>query len=259
MTLEWTMPDGAWTLRAVATHPDFATNRWMYVLLSEHSDEARFALVRYRELEGVLGERAVLATFSHRARVDRPRLRFGPDGKLYVALLSSISATIDEASREPHPFIMRLNDDGSVPADNPGRRVFLDIVATSPTALGWDFVTGEVWIVEQRDRGHSVVYGTANREAAIQFQTLANAIAVGLGILGTPDVPAGRRFWTFLSDGTAYDLDVSRRTSSRSHAFARGSDAEIYDALLTSDGDLFSCGTRSLQGQDYFVQRTRVR
>lgn len=256
MTLEWTMPDGPWTLRAVAIHPDFATNRWMYVLLTERSDPSQLALVRYRELKGVLGERAVLATFSHRAPVHRPRLRFGPDGKLYVALLADTMDSTALAASEPREFIMRLNDDGSVPLGNPGKRASLPVAATNPMAVEWDDVTGELWIVEQRVPGQSVVYAAAHRDAAIEFRTPLDSTAIGLGILRTPDTPADRRFWAFRSDGNAHELETPRRTSSRSHAFADGS---VADALGTSDGDILSCGTRSPQDQDYFVQRSSLR
>jgi glucose/arabinose dehydrogenase len=46
-----------------------------------------------------------------------PTLHFGPDGKLYIAVGSSCNACIEDDPRRG--AILRLNPDGSIPADNP--------------------------------------------------------------------------------------------------------------------------------------------
>jgi glucose/arabinose dehydrogenase len=89
------------------------------------------------------------ATGSFGARID-----FGPDGKLYV---TSGDRNWGEKAQDPQSHlgkILRLNDDGSAPADNPfvGRAGYLPEIYTlghrNPTGLRFDPATGQLWSSE---------------------------------------------------------------------------------------------------------------
>ncbi|MET3010140.1 PQQ-dependent sugar dehydrogenase [Stenotrophomonas koreensis] len=112
----------------VITHPDFAGNRLVYLSYAEEgADDTRGAAVaRARLVEGgngpalegleVIWRQVPYTTggghYGH-------RLAFGPDGKLWIS--SSERQKFDPAQDMASNLgkIIRLNDDGSVPADNP--------------------------------------------------------------------------------------------------------------------------------------------
>ena len=112
----------------VITHPDFAGNRLVYLSYAEEgADDTRGAAVaRARLVEGGNGPalegleviwRQVPYT-TGRGHYGH-RLAFGPDGKLWIS--SSERQKFDPAQDMASNLgkIIRLNDDGSVPADNP--------------------------------------------------------------------------------------------------------------------------------------------
>jgi glucose/arabinose dehydrogenase len=89
------------------------------------------------------------ATGSFGARID-----FGPDGRLYV---TSGDRNWGEKAQDPQSDlgkILRLNDDGSVPNDNPfvGTDGYLPEIYTlghrNPTGLRFDPATGDLWSTE---------------------------------------------------------------------------------------------------------------
>ncbi len=113
----------------VLPHPDFADNGWIYISYAEPGEgdtrgaavaRARLALagdgsgtlsdfsVIWRQVPKVSGQ----GHYGH-------RLAFGPDGKLWIS--SSERQKFDPAQDMQSNLgkIVRLNDDGSVPADNP--------------------------------------------------------------------------------------------------------------------------------------------
>lgn len=144
--LEWLAPPGdPVLLRSIATDPDYQRTHRIFLLLTSTA-QGRLIVARYREIEGVMGEAAVL--FDQPAAVSRPSLRFGPDGRIYIFLLSD-SADHDP---EPRPFIMRLNDDGSVPRENSSGSPWLDLQARAPSAAAWD-ADGQLWVIERDTKG----------------------------------------------------------------------------------------------------------
>jgi glucose/arabinose dehydrogenase len=82
------------------------------------------------------------------------RIEFGPDNRLYI---TSGDRNWGEKAQDPGSHlgkILRINDDGSVPNDNPfvRRRGYLPEIYTlghrNPTGLRFDRVTGELWSTE---------------------------------------------------------------------------------------------------------------
>lgn len=113
----------------VLPHPDFARNGWVYLSYAEAGEGdtrggavARAKLVLDTRGGGALSDVQVIwrqvPKVSGRGHYGH-RLAFGPDGKLWIT--SSERQKFDPAQDMASNLgkIVRLNDDGSVPADNP--------------------------------------------------------------------------------------------------------------------------------------------
>ena len=148
-------------LMDVVLHPQFASNRLLYFsYLKPVSTERESALTVARGRFDGSAITGLSDIFTTGVGVSGPsRLAFGRDGKLYVTTPSSGDGA---TSQDPDSYagkVLRLNDDGSVPADNP----FVGRVGHKPevftlghrNALGLAVnpTTGEMWQSEMGPNG----------------------------------------------------------------------------------------------------------
>ncbi len=164
----WPSPSiPAASLQAVAVHPQFATNRFVYLYYVKSDADAKttLALARAR-LEGnaLVDVREVFETDAWiQGGPVAGRAVFGPDGMLYLTLNDHDrhNATDDPSVRIFSQHLdsdvgknLRIRDDGSIPADNPfvGRRDANPQVFTyghrNTTDFAWHPTTGELWATE---------------------------------------------------------------------------------------------------------------
>jgi hypothetical protein len=126
---------------SVALAPDFATSRHLYTLSAMPSaDGSRLFVTRYRELNGSVGEAAVVVSEQVRTTDPGGVLRFGPEQAMYVA-------TADQSSGR----ILRFLADGRIPPDNPGASPLLSIIRRAPTGLAWAPDGAALWSVQHAD------------------------------------------------------------------------------------------------------------
>ncbi len=76
------------------------------------------------------------------------RIKFGPDGKLYATVGDAGNTSNAQNRRSQNGKILRMNGDGSVPADNPikGSRVW-SLGHRNPQGIDWDS-KGRLWAAE---------------------------------------------------------------------------------------------------------------
>jgi aldose sugar dehydrogenase len=140
----------------VLLHPDFATNRMLYLSYAKGIDEAHSttALSRARFDGKQLTE--VEEIFVANTRSMSPtnfggRMVFGSDGKLYMTVGERQEQHRAQDTLDHGGKVLRLNDDGSVPDDNPfvGKQGHLPEIYTlghrSPQGLAVHPETGEIW------------------------------------------------------------------------------------------------------------------
>ena len=135
-----TSRDGEKGLMGLAIDPDFTTNRFVYLYYTYAVGTAsRNKLVRMRDVNGRGIEETVLLDGIPGSNLhDGGRIKFGPDGKLYVTTGDAENAQNAQNTGTPAGKILRLNKDGSPPADNP--------IAGSPMwSLGHRNVQGIAW------------------------------------------------------------------------------------------------------------------
>lgn len=113
-------PSGESGLMSVALHPDFSTNHFIYLSYAYGGDGVRVRVVRYREAPDGLNDRKVIIENIPAAQFHAGcRIRFGPDGKLYITTGDATKRDLAQQMDSLAGKTLRLNDDGSVPSDNP--------------------------------------------------------------------------------------------------------------------------------------------
>ena len=105
-------------LMGMALHPKFADNHFLYLAYAyQDKGDQRVRVARYRETGETLTDAKTIIENIPAARYHSgTRLRFGPDGKLYIttgdATKQSEAQKLDTLAGKT----LRLSDDGSVPA-----------------------------------------------------------------------------------------------------------------------------------------------
>ncbi|HEX8845512.1 MAG TPA: PQQ-dependent sugar dehydrogenase [Pyrinomonadaceae bacterium] len=108
-------------LMGMTLHPQFAENHFIYLAYAYDSgDGQRDRVVRFRETGAGLTDRKLIIEDIPAAQFHAGcRLRFGPDGKLYITTGDATRPDIAQRLDSLGGKTLRLNDDGTVPTDNP--------------------------------------------------------------------------------------------------------------------------------------------
>ena len=157
----------AGALQAAIVHPEFATNRniFLYYVKTDADAKTTLALARARLVGSELQD--VAEVFVTDAWIQggplAGRAAFGPDGMIYLTINDhDRHNAVDDASIRIFAQhldsdvgkVLRVRDDGSVPADNPfvGRADANPQVFTyghrNATDFAWHPTTGELWSTE---------------------------------------------------------------------------------------------------------------
>jgi glucose/arabinose dehydrogenase len=144
--------DGEGGLLGLAIASNFSADPWLYIMHTSPTDNR---VVRIRYLDGVLsGSPQVLISGIARNKFHNGgRLRFGPDGKLYVATGDGQNGSWAQDRNNLAGKILRINADGSVPSDNPFGNLVWSYGHRNPQGLAFDS-HGRLW---QQEFGNTVM------------------------------------------------------------------------------------------------------
>ena len=111
-------------LTGITFDPNFADNGWVYVYYTAstptfHNRVSRFTANGDLALPGSEVVLQDFPTLGESAQHNAGALHFGPDGKLFVAIGDNLRSTNSASMETVLGKILRLNPDGSIPADNP--------------------------------------------------------------------------------------------------------------------------------------------
>jgi len=141
----------------VLLHPEFSSNRIVYLSYAkgrEEDDLSTTALARARlNADTLVGLEDIFIanSWSQSPTNFGGRMTFGEDGKLYMTIGERQEETRAQDLMDHGGKVIRLNEDGSVPADNPfigNDAVLPEIFAygvRSPQGLAFNPWTGDLW------------------------------------------------------------------------------------------------------------------
>jgi aldose sugar dehydrogenase len=184
-------PSSEGGLLGLTLHPDFASNRLFYLYYTVRKQgRAVNRVERWRLSEDAAqasADRVIIDDIPAAQYHNGGRLRFGPDGMLYVGTGDAGTPQLSQDSTSPAGKILRLTPDGDVPADNPspGQAAFLTGIRNTQGFDWWDettlLVTDHGPSGEMGRRGHDevsvaragdnlgwpTIYGCQGREAMV--------------------------------------------------------------------------------------------
>jgi glucose/arabinose dehydrogenase len=113
-------PTGESGLMDITLHPNFASNGFLYLTYAYNKDGKRDRVVRYTYAGGKFTDPKTIIEDIPAAQFHAGmRCRFGPDGKLYISDGDSTKWELAQQMDSLAGKILRLNDDGTIPQDNP--------------------------------------------------------------------------------------------------------------------------------------------
>ena len=159
LTLTDVAADGEGGLLGIALHPSFDANHLVYLVYTAQTSGGRVnRLVRYREVNQILGERAVLLDNIPAASIhDGSRIRFGPDGFLYMTMGDAADPSLAQSLGSLNGKLLRLTDTGTAAPGNPFTSPIWSYGHRNPQGLDWHPVSGELWESEHGQTGNDEI------------------------------------------------------------------------------------------------------
>jgi glucose/arabinose dehydrogenase len=140
--------DGERGALGVAVHPGWPAQPFVYVFVTRNTSVGlRNQVLRIKVQNGRVGVRKLLSVAAGPAsNHNGGRILFGPDKRLYVVIGdNAVSANSQDRTGNLRGKILRLNADGSVPANNPfGKRIWAYGIRNS-IGFAFDPQNGRLW------------------------------------------------------------------------------------------------------------------
>ncbi|WP_189012970.1 PQQ-dependent sugar dehydrogenase [Paenarthrobacter histidinolovorans] len=248
------VPGGEGGLLGLALSPSFASDRWLYAYLTSATDN-RIARMRLSEdASGALGLGApevIFAGIPKASTHNGGRIRFGPDGMLYVGTGDSQRREQPQDTNALGGKILRLTPEGRPAPGNPfGDSPVYSYGHRNVQGLAWD-ADGRLWasefgpdvddelnlITPGGNYGWPLVTGAPGRsgltDAKVVWPSTAEASPSGLEIVnGVAYTGAlrGQRLWAVPLDGPTAQTPV---------AYFTGEYGRLRDVARAPNGDLW--------------------
>ncbi|MDA1316754.1 MAG: PQQ-dependent sugar dehydrogenase [bacterium] len=140
--IEGVKQSGEGGLLGAALHPNFSSNHYIYLYVTSKGEDTDINRVERHifdlETNTLSEKRVILDSIPGAIYHDGGRITFGPDGNLYI---TTGDATYEDTAQDKDSLsgkILRIKDDGSIPADNPFGNEVYSYGHRNPQGLAWD-------------------------------------------------------------------------------------------------------------------------
>ena len=250
-------------LLGLAVHPDFKNNNWVYLYFTSGvGGRITNRIERYRLLGNTLTDKKIiLENIAGSSVHDGGQVEFGPDGLLYITTGDAGNESSAQDRNSLNGKILRLRDDGSIPADNPFGTAVYSYGHRNPQGLAWDD-RGRLWAAEHgrsgiqsgldelnliekgKNYGWPAIQGDESREGMV-----TPVINSGAGETWAPSglaFFAGRLFFAGLRGQTLYAYNP--QTKGLDKYFA-GEYGRLRAVKTSNEGLYFTTSNRDGRGQ----------
>jgi glucose/arabinose dehydrogenase len=150
-------------LLGLAIHPDFDRNHYIYIYLTARSgDDIINRVERYIFENDSISERRIIVDSIEASSVhDGGRIRFGPDGYLYITTGDAGQEDNSQDKLSLNGKILRVTDEGDIPQDNPYKSPVYSYGHRNPQGLAWDS-QNRLWSTEHGPSGSESGFDEVN-------------------------------------------------------------------------------------------------
>lgn len=166
LTLSDVETSGENGLMGLAVHPQFVTNKFIYLAYVYRGHDRKYVRVSRYRLEGdeLVRPTTIIEEIPAAKYHAGTRLGFGPDGKLYITTGDARKQKNAQKLKSLSGKTLRLNDDGTIPSDNPfvtkkgARGEIWSFGHRNAQGLAWQPGSG---IMFQTEHGPSLIDGVS--------------------------------------------------------------------------------------------------
>lgn len=143
-------------LLGIVNHPKHSTNGLTYLYYT-YSSGKKNKVVRYKHIsDSLVQDKVIIDNIPGNANHNGGRIKFGPDGKLYITTGDSENPSTSQDKNSLAGKILRLSDDGAIPADNPFGTAVFSYGHRNPQGLAWD-QDGGLWSTEHGPQAYDEI------------------------------------------------------------------------------------------------------
>lgn len=265
-------------LLGLTLHPNFTQNHMFYVYYTYSNNTGLYnrVLMLQESNNRIIDSKTIVDGIPGGEYRDGGRIKFGPDGKLYVSTGDASNPELSQDLNSLAGKILRVNEDGTIPQDNPFSNSSVYAYGfRNPQGLAWDIESGELYASDQGAAGNDEInlvlpgknYGWPNEECNSNGDNTAPLLCFNPSL-----EPSGITF--IISDNLGYANHLLVATLKGSHLreinFETGSQntilvgyGRIADVVESGDGSIFvltsNTDGRALpqQGDDKILRLTR--
>lgn len=226
-------------LLGLALHPNFTENHLLYVYHTYSNDSAVLnqVLMLTEKDNKIVESKVIIDKIPAADRNDGGKIKFGPDGKLYIATGDVRQPGLAQNAGSLAGKILRLNPDGSIPEDNPfeGSPVY-SYGHRNVQGLAWHPLTGELYASEHGAEGNdeiNIIKPGTNYGWPIE-DCNAQKFEKPVVCFNPAVAPAGMIFAA--SDGLGYQNDILLATLKAQHIRLIDLESHIENNILTGYG-----------------------